>query len=92
MKTELTNLTITNDQLPKVFNKIKIEAITRKAIREGKDFSAIANILMADSYFQEKERQMGVQKVAQMTRETVKKALAKERNTKMQAWLEQNPS
>ena len=90
MKKSVYNPTIHKNDIPKIFNKIKIDAITRKAIREGKDFNAIANILMTNSYFQEKEKKIGIKKVAELTRETIKKAVSKEKNSQIKEWFLEN--
>lgn len=72
--------TLNNHEMPKIVNKIRLQAITRKAIRDGKDFNSIATTLMSDRYFQEKEEIFGIKKAAQLTRDTIKQALDKENN------------
>ena len=49
-------------QMPKIINKIRLEVIACKGIREGLDLNSIANNLFADAYFQEKEEIFGVKK------------------------------
>lgn len=80
METTIDRSVPNNSRMPKIVNKIRLEAITRKAIREGKDFNSIANTLMADVYFREKEEIFGVKKAAELTRDTIQKALDKEKN------------
>ena len=78
IKTLFNNFFTNSNQTPTIVHKIRIQAITRKAIRDGKDFNSIANILMADSYFQEKEEIFGTKKANELAKNTIKKALSKE--------------
>ena len=78
MKTLFDNYNSDPNRMPKIVNKIRLEAIARKAIREGQNINALAEDLMADTYFQEKEEKLGVRKAAQLARNTIKKAIAKE--------------
>ncbi|MGF1487319.1 MAG: hypothetical protein ACFBSE_09420 [Prochloraceae cyanobacterium] len=80
MKT-LYNFSSKADRTPQIINKIRLEAVARKAIREGRDLNSIASNLMADAYFQEKEEILGVKKAAQLARNTIKKAICKENHT-----------
>ena len=78
MKTLFGNFNSDRNRVPKIVKKIRLEAVARKAIREGQNINAIAEELMADTYLQEKEEKFGVKKAAQLARNTIKKALAKE--------------
>jgi len=60
-----------------LIQKAKLNAITQKAIREGKSWSEIASRLISDPYFQQQEQLIGVKQTNLLIRETIKNAFEK---------------
>lgn len=66
---------------PEVVDRIRIQAIARKGIRNGQNWHQIENTLLADSYLQGKKAILNDDRIQQLTRNTLLKALAIENNT-----------
>ena len=55
---------------------MKLEAITRKAVREGQDYQQIFQSLRADPYFQRKAYLFGEQEATEIVKNTIKNAIS----------------
>lgn len=64
--------------IPTIFNKIRVQAIARKKIRQGEDFQQIQNNLLADNYFQEQKARLSADRANELSRNILVKALGKE--------------
>ncbi len=67
------------NKVPHTVNKLRVEAIARKALREGRHHQLIIRRLMRDYYFKEIQQKIGKNKAYQLAKHVIKKALRREK-------------
>lgn len=71
----------TQSGVPYVFNLRRFEVIALKYLREGKNFSSIAQKLMQDDYFKLVQQKFGKAMAIKLASHIIEKAMDKERET-----------